>query len=198
MNKFKKAYVITGSIGCGKSSVCGVLKTLGFAIIDADEISHAELEKSSSQIAKIFGNEILSAGKIDRAKLGKIVFSDRTKLAILEGVLHPKIKAEILRQASNLEKKDRVYFVDIPLYFERENYKEFDKVVVVYAPKDVLISRVMARNSLSYEQAKARVELQIDIQSKKDRANFVIDNSKSLTQLQTQILKFLDTIKAKY
>ncbi|MBC2882619.1 dephospho-CoA kinase [Campylobacter sp. Marseille-Q3452] len=221
--KFKHAVVITGSIGSGKSAVCELLRDRGFEIIDADQISHYVLDLCAAQVAEIFGSqyvvqkdvqaensgshaefdanpgeEILSApcASVDRKKLGELVFKDPAELAKLEALLHPKITAEILSQARALEAKGRLYFVDIPLFFEGKRYEFFDKVAVVYAPKYTLIARVMKRNGLDRAAAKHRVELQTDIEQKRAMADFVIDNGGDLENLKEQTQEFLEKISA--
>ena len=198
MQKFPNAYVITGSIASGKSTVVNLLKERGFSVIDADVIAHEQLEICKGEIVREFGEQILDeAGKIDRKKLGAIVFSEPKKLKILEQILHPKIKGEILSNASQLESLGQVYFVDIPLFFEKkERYAEFKNVAVIYAPKELLLSRLMSRNGLSLEEAKARVELQMDIEQKKKMAKFVIDNSNDRENLKLELEKFLKQIGA--
>lgn len=198
MQKFPNAYVITGSIASGKSTVVNLLKERGFSVIDADLIAHEQLEFCKGEVIREFGEQILDeAGKIDRKKLGAIVFREPKKLKNLEQILHPKIKAEILSKASQLERLERVYFVDIPLFFEKkERYAEFKNVAVIYAPKELLLSRLMSRNALSLEDAKARVELQMDIEQKKKMAKFVIDNSNDRENLELELEKFLKQIGA--
>ncbi len=222
--KFKHAVVITGSIGSGKSAVCELLRDRGFEIIDADRISHCVLDRCAVQVAEIFGaqyvvqkdvqaanlnpqaefnarsNEEISSAicaSVDRKKLGELVFKDPAELAKLEALLHPKITAEILSQAQALEVKRRLYFVDIPLFFEGKRYEFFDKVAVVYAPKDTLIARVMKRNGLDHAAAKHRVELQTDIEQKRVMADFVIDNSGDLSALEAAVERFLKELKDK-
>ncbi len=219
--KFKHAVVITGSIGSGKSAVCELLRDRGFEIIDADKISHDILDRCAAQVAEIFGaqyvvqkdaqagnlgshaefnarsdEEISSAPyvSVDRKKLGELVFKNPTELAKLEALMHPKITAEILSQARALEAKGKLYFVDIPLFFEGKRYEFFDKVAVVYAPKETLIARVMKRNGLDHAAAKCRVELQIDIEQKRTMADFVIDNSGDLQNLRDETGSFLEKI----
>ena len=218
--KFKHAVVITGSIGSGKSAVCELLAERGFEIIDADKISHCVLDRCAVQVAEIFGaqyvvqaanlnpqaefnasgdEEISSApyASVDRKKLGELVFKSPAELAKLEALLHLKITAEILSRAQALEAKGKLYFVDIPLFFEGKRYEFFDKVVVVYAPKDTLISRVMKRNGLDHAAAKHRVELQMDIEQKCAMADFVIDNSGDLAALKAAVERFLKELKDK-
>ena len=200
MQKFPNAYVITGSIASGKSTVVNLLKERGFSVIDADLIAHEQLEICKGEIIREFGEQILDeAGKIDRKKLGAIVFNEPKKLKNLEQILHPKIKAEILLKALQLEHLGQVYFVDIPLFFEKkERYAEFKNVAVIYAPKELLLSRLMSRNALSLEDAKARVELQMDIEQKKKMAKFVIDNSNDRENLKLELEKFLKQIGATF
>ena len=222
--KFKHAVVITGSIGSGKSAVCELLTGRGFEIIDADKISHRVLDRCAAQVAEIFGAQYVvqkdaqarnlsshvefdvsgdeknltdSRAFVDRKKLGELVFKNPTELAKLEALLHPKITAEILLQAQALEAKGRLYFVDIPLFFEGKRYEFFDKVAVVYAPKDTLIARVMKRNGLDRAAAKYRVELQMDIEQKRAMADFVIDNSGDLAALKAAVERFLKELKDK-
>ncbi|WP_299186972.1 dephospho-CoA kinase [uncultured Campylobacter sp.] len=224
MLKFKHAVVITGSIGSGKSAVCELLAGLGFEIIDADKISHDVLDRCAAQVAEIFGaqyvvqkdvqaanlnpqaefnarsGEEISAApctSVDRKKLGELVFKSPAELAKLEVLLHPKITAEILSQARALEAKGKLYFVDIPLFFEGKRYEFFDKAAVVYAPKNTLISRVMKRNGLDHAAAKHRVELQMDIEQKCAMADFVIDNSGDLAALKAAVERFLKELKDK-
>lgn len=219
MPQFKHAVVITGSIGSGKSAVCELLRDRGFEIIDADKISHLVLDRCAAQVAEIFGAQYVvqaanlnpqaefsvSSGEgisfaryssVNRKKLGELVFKNPAELAKLEALLHPKITAEIFSQAQALEAKGKLYFVDIPLFFEGKRYEFFDKVAVVYAPKETLIARVMKRNGLSYDAAKHRVELQIDIEQKRAIADFVIDNSGNLENLKRETQAFLEKISA--
>ena len=198
MQKFPNAYVITGSIASGKSTVVNLLKERGFNVIDADVIAHEQLEICKCEIVREFGEQILDeTGKIERKKLGAIVFREPKKLKNLEQILHPKIKAEILSKASQLERLGQVYFVDIPLFFEKkERYAEFKNVAVVYAPKELLLSRLISRNGLNLEDAKARVGLQMDIEQKRKMAKFVIDNSSDMENLQLELEKFLGQICA--
>ena len=212
MPQFKHAVVITGSIGSGKSAVCELLRDRGFEIIDADKISHCVLDRCAAQVAEILGAQYVVQKDAQVANLNPhaefstssgeeissmpcvsvLVFKNPAELAKLEALLHPKITAEILSQAQALEAKEKLYFVDIPLFFESKRYEFFDKVAVVYAPKDTLIARVMKRNGLSYDAAKHRVELQIDIEQKRAMADFVIYNSGDLQNLRDETGSFLE------
>lgn len=198
MDKFTHAFVITGTIGSGKSTVCNILKLYGFKVIDADEISHKILDSLADEIGAKFGEKFVCGGKVLRKELGNLVFNDKQKMQILENLLHPKIKAEILRLCNELEKTQIPYFVDIPLFFEKASYAEFDKVVVVYAPKEVLLSRLTKRNLLTDDEALVRINSQMDIEKKRNLANFVIDNSTDFKALNKEIDKFIAALKNTY
>ena len=186
-SKFKNAIVLTGGIGTGKSTVASFLKLYGYKIIDADEISKKVFEEKKDKIKEIFGTT-------DRKELRKIVFNDKEKLKILEDLILPEVKKEVLNKAKELEKDNVPYFVDLPLFFEKQNYDEFDKILVIYAPKELQIQRVTKRDNVSEEDAKAILNNQMDIEEKRKKADFVIDNSKDLKHLQKEIEKFLQKI----
>ncbi|NPA55422.1 MAG: dephospho-CoA kinase [Epsilonproteobacteria bacterium] len=182
------AIILTGSIATGKSTVANLLRLYGFSIIDADTIAHEQLQKHAHEIQQIFGSA-------DRKKLREIVFNNKEKRQQLEQFLHPKIKTEILAQAHELEKYSVTYFIDIPLYFEGGNYNEFEKVAVVYTPKDIQLQRLIKRDKITPSQAQQIIDLQMDIDQKAQQATYVIDNSKDLAHLQREVENFINTIK---
>lgn len=195
--KFQNAIALTGSIATGKSSVCSLLRLLGFSIIDADKIAHEILDEKKDEIIEAFGSQIQTQGKIDRKLLGKIIFNNCDLRKKLESIVHPKIRSKIQDLCVALEKTQTPYIVDIPLFFETKGY-DFDFVVVVYAPYLAQQERLVSREGLELEEAKKRIESQIDIEKKKKLANFVIDNSGNLKHLQKEVEKFLEFLRGKY
>lgn len=198
MKKYKNAFVITGSIGSGKSTVCKILELYGFKVIDADAVNHQILDQIHQQIAQKFGEQYVYGGKVLRKELGDLVFNDIEKLKELEVILHPKIKHKITNLAQREESKNTPYFIDIPLYFENKNYLEFNKVLLVYAPQSTLIKRIMKRNSISKEEALNRINLQIDIDEKRKMSDFVICNVGNVGELNSEILNFIEALKNEY
>ena len=182
----KNAIVLTGGIASGKSTVTALMQLFGFRVIDADKIAHEVLNNSSSEIATIFGQDYVNSGIVDRKKLGSLVFANKEKRLELEAIVHPKIRAEILEQASRQEKLGKPYFIDIPLFFEREGAYDIDKVLVVYTPKEIQLERLIKRESLSEQEAMQRIDAQLPIDSKKAKATYIIDNSKDLAHLQSE------------
>ncbi|MSN97143.1 dephospho-CoA kinase [Campylobacter sp. FMV-PI01] len=195
MRDFKFGIVITGGIGSGKSSVSDILLDLQYKVIDADTISHKMLDQSTDEIYEEFGKDFIEDGKISRKKLGEFVFQDRDRLKKLEKILHPKIRSEIYSQATILESFKKTYFVDIPLFFESSEYKEFKKILLIYAKKNEIIKRVMARNSLTKNEVLVRINSQIKLEEKKKKATFVIENTGTKCDLKDKVIKFLTKIK---
>jgi len=187
------AFVLTGGIATGKSTVANILKLHGYEVIDADEIAHYVLDELKQEVVDVFGEDILQDNKIDRKKLGNIVFKNHQERVKLENLLHPKIKDEIIKNAKRLEEKKVFYFIDIPLFFEKKNY-DIKKTLLIYAPKSVQIQRILKRDKLTKEEALQRISAQMDIEQKRKLANYVIENTKDLKHLTNEIEKFLRSI----
>jgi dephospho-CoA kinase len=194
---FEYAIALTGGIATGKSTVASLLGLNGLRIIDADTIAHRLLDENSGWVAERFGDAFVKNGKVDRPALGKIIFADPEAKKELECFLHPKIRAAIEEQS---EKQDRLkypYLIDIPLFFETSSYP-IKNSVVVYTPKALQLERFMKRNGFSEEESLRRIESQMDIDEKKSRATWVIDNSSNLKHLQRECEQFVEAIKALY
>ena len=194
---YEYAIALTGSIATGKSTVASLLALNGMRIIDADTISHEILDASASWVEETYGSEYLRLGKVDRAKLGSFVFSDEDAKRTLEEFLHPLIRAEILKRSQKQDRLKFPYLIDIPLFFENNSY-DIEDSVVVFTPADVQLERFMKRNGYSREESLKRIATQLPIQEKKERATWVIDNSKDLKHLQQECENFVAIIKKKY
>lgn len=187
---FKYAIVLTGGIGSGKSTIASFLKLYGYEVVCADSIAHTILDQSAKEVVEIFGKEILENNRINRKKLGEIVFNDKKKKGILEKILHPKIKEEILKQAKALETKKIPYFLDIPLFYETKNYP-FKEVLLVFVPREIQIQRIQKRDHLESQAIQARISSQMPLEEKKQLASYVVDNSGDLENLQKEVEKYL-------
>jgi len=194
---FKYAIALTGGIATGKSTVASLLALNGMRVIDADTISHEILDASYSWVEEEFGLEFISNKKVDRTKLGSLVFSDDDAKKKLEEFLHPKIRAEIELRSEKQDGFKFPYLIDIPLFFENNSYDIQDSVVV-YTPGDVQLERFVKRNGYSKEESQKRILTQMPIDEKKSRATWVIDNSKNLKHLQQEVEDFVENIKEKY
>ena len=182
---FKYAIALTGSIATGKSSTVKLLSGFGFHIIDADKIAHKILDEQHQAIADLFGETLVSKGKVDRKALGAIVFADSNKRKALEALLHPLIYEEIERLSIEQDKLGKPYFIDIPLFFEGGRYP-IEKSLVVYTTKEQQLERLMKREGYTKEEALNRIQTQIPVEEKRKLATYVIDNSGTLTQLEKE------------
>lgn len=191
--EFKNAIALTGGIATGKSTVSNFLKLHGFLIIDADKIAHEMLHQNSKTIGAIFGERYVVDGTVDRKRLGELIFSNLEAKIKLQDFLHPLIKNEIINQSLLFEAQNKPYIIDIPLFFETRNY-DIAKNVVVYAPQELQIQRLIKRDKISLEVAKQKIANQMDIEEKKQLAQFVIDNSSNIKHLQKQVDIFLKDI----
>lgn len=163
---FKYAIALTGGIATGKSTVASLMALNGMRVIDADTISHQILDMNHDWVSETFGAEYVNNGKVDRASLGAMIFSNSEKKKILEDYLHPKIRDEIQMQSMKQDGFEFPYLIDIPLFFENGAYDIKDSVVV-YTPSDVQLDRFMKRNKYSQDESLKRIASQMPIDEKK-------------------------------
>ena len=166
-------------------------------VIDADTISHEILDASVSWVRETFGDEYITNAKVNRPKLGTLIFSDTEQKKILEAFLHPKIRDEIYKRSEKQDSFHFPYLIDIPLFFENNNY-DIKKSVVVYTSKEIQLQRFMKRNGYTQEESLKRIASQMSIDEKRERATWVIDNTKDLKHLQQEVENFVKEIKDIY
>jgi dephospho-CoA kinase len=179
---------LTGNIASGKSTVAKHWRRLGASLIDSDELARRAVAPGASaldRIAQKFGAEVLQHdGKLDRAALRRIVFSDEAARHELEAILHPEIHRLGVEQEAALSSQGELLVVhDIPLLFELGMEGDFDVVVLVDAPEDVRLERLMRDRGLAEDAARAMMDAQEWSASKRQRADFVIDNDSTPEQL---------------
>nr|WP_262899134.1 dephospho-CoA kinase [Dawidia cretensis] len=174
---------ITGGIGSGKSLVTKIFACLGIPVYDAD--SHAkELMTTDgiliSQIKKEFGDlSYVSDGTLNRKYLGEVVFNQQKKLDILNGLVHPRVRHDFAQWTDRY--RDKPYVVrEAALLFETGVYRLLDQTIVVYAPEDVRIRRVMKRDNRPEEQVRAIIRKQLSEEEKKALADDIIYNDDSI------------------
>jgi dephospho-CoA kinase len=187
---FKYAVVLTGGIATGKSTVAKIFKRYGFKIIDADKIAHEMLDLHHEDIASLFGAEYVEEEKVIRKKLGTLIFGNNAEKLRLEALLYPLIFRKIERQSLELDKLKKSYLVDIPLFFETNRYP-IEESIVVYVPKELQLERLMGRDESTKEEAQIRIDAQMEIEEKKQKATYLIDNQGDLKALQL----FCDRVK---
>lgn len=166
---------IVGNIASGKSTVEKFIESKGFKVFDTDKIAHSILENNET-IKKKFGTT-------DRKELATIVFSDSAKLKLLESIIHPEVKKELLKIFSSNES---VVFVSVPQLFEAGFENLFDKIIYITADESIRKERLMKRNSISQEEAQRRISAQTE-GSKREKCDYVIENNGSPDDLKLAI-----------
>ncbi|MGX7030978.1 dephospho-CoA kinase [Vagococcus zengguangii] len=187
---------LTGGISTGKSTVSQMFSAQQIPVIDADLIAREVVEPGTTglkKITEVFGQTVLQAdGSLHRKKLGELVFSSPEKLAQLNDILGLEIRQVILARIDAFKKLAvPLVVVDIPLLYESGYEAIMDAVMVVYVPQELQLDRLMKRDHLTPEQAQARLESQWPIDSKKERADILIDNSGSITETKNQVDNWL-------
>ena len=187
---------ITGNSGSGKTTVANMLAAMGGYAIDADTIAHRVMEPDQSAYKKIvaaFGPDILGCGgKIDRKKLGTVVFADEKKRTQLESIVHPLVIDEILEEIACADSAFVV--VDAVLLVESGLHRHCDAVWLITAPEEDRQMRIIARDDLSREAAKARMHNQRDTGPIAAISQTVICNDGTLSALETLVSKSLDAL----
>ncbi|KRN86978.1 dephospho-CoA kinase [Ligilactobacillus acidipiscis] len=201
VEEFAMTYVLglTGGIASGKSTVSDYLYEQGAVIIDADVVSREVVRpgaKGLSGLTAEFGQQILDeGGTLNRAALGDIIFNSKEKRDIVNGILHPLIKEEMLAQVESAAQKGTdVVVLAIPLLFESHCERYCDAVLVVDIDPNTQIQRLIERNGYTKEQAQARISSQMDPTERRKRADFVVDNNGSKEETYRQIDILLENV----
>ncbi len=181
---------LTGGIGAGKSAVSDRLAARGAVIIDADAIVR-DLQRAGAplleRLAERFGAEIIRPdGELDRAGLAAIAFHDDESLAALNGIVHPAVRAEITRRVDAERETDHVVVLDTPLLAVTIDQR-FQAMIVVDAPIEVAVARLVGQRGMSEEDARARISKQLSREERVAKADRVIDNSGDLAALDAEV-----------
>ncbi len=183
---------LTGNIASGKTSVAQLFRDRGATLIDADELARRAVEPGSAAHAAIvrrWGKGILSAdGSLDRAALRQVVFSETDELEALNGIVHPEVarlRDGLLEEAR--ARGDRIVIADIPLLFERRLVENFDRIVLVDAPRPVRLERLERDRGLDETEAMNMIASQMPAELKRARADFVIDNTGTPDELKARV-----------
>jgi len=192
---------LTGGIGSGKSALASMLADLGVPVIDADEVSRRCVEPGGPGLREVvsrFGPGVLAEdGTLDRAALAAIVFADETARRDLEGILHPCIRAGIDRDLDTLRalpQPPALVIVEHPLLVETGGHTRVDAVVVVQAPSEVRVARLVADRGMSAEAVRSRMAAQADDAARRSVADHLVDNDADLEALRARARELLDRL----
>lgn len=192
---------LTGGIGSGKSTVGAGLVSRGGALVDADAIVRELQEPGEPVFAAMvahFGEKVVGDdGRLNRAAVAAIVFSDADELAALNAMVHPAVDAEMSRRRAALADGDRPVILDIPLMIDSllkaadsdapPKYGQIAGIIVVDVPTEVCVARLVEHRGFTEADALARIASQVDREARLERADFVLDNSGSLADLESQL-----------
>lgn len=194
---------LTGGIASGKSTVVSMLREFGAAIVDCDLVAREVVEPGSAalpRIAEAFGEKALQPdGTMNRAYIGSVVFSDPNKKKELEDIMFPYIHQRIdekIRYFKEIEERTFV-FLDMPLLFEVKYQSYVHEIWLIYVDKATQLTRLMARNGYTEDEALARIHSQLDNEQKKALSQVIIDNSGTLDATQTQVQHQWDALQTR-
>jgi dephospho-CoA kinase len=186
-----KVLGLTGGIGSGKSMVASMFAQLGADVIDADRLARDVVEPGQpalQEIASAFGRDILLPdGRLDRGKLGRIIFADPVARVTLNAITHPRIRERMDAEIAARQSGPGVLIVDIPLLYENERTGSVETVIVVWVDTQTQLRRLVERNGLSEHEARQRIAAQMPLDEKRARADVVIDNSGSRENTRRQV-----------
>ena len=189
---------LTGGVGSGKSTVAAMLRELGAPVVDADEATHAVYEPGTpgfDAVASEFGDYYVRDGRIDRERLGELVFKDAASRRRLNAIVHPLVRDWMsARTAEAADRGAEIVVQEVPLLFENGLEPLYSSVVLVYVPEAVQLERLIAPTTATFrgrgftpERARAVIATQVPIEEKRRRVHHVIDNSGSLEQTRKQV-----------
>lgn len=190
---------LTGGIASGKSTVSAILRELGAHVLDADEIAREVVEPATPALADItrrFPGVVGPDGRLDRAALGARVFQNPAERAALNAIIHPRIQQAFLEKTQALaERGVDVVVYDAPLLIENGIHAWMNGVILVDAPRELQLARLMARNALSQEAAEQRLSAQLPLVEKRKHATWIVDNAGDLASTRAQVEAVWRTIR---
>jgi dephospho-CoA kinase len=182
---------LTGGVGSGKSTVAGMFADLGATVVDADEATHAVYAPGTEgfdAIVDAFGRQYVRDGRIDRKRLGDLVFKDDAARLRLNEIVHPRVREWMTaRTAEAVDRGAQVVIQDVPLLFENGLEDLFSATVLVYARPQTQVERLVEQRDLSRDRAASILAAQMAIDEKRPLATFVIDNDGGLEETRRQV-----------
>ena len=186
------AYALTGSIGSGKSTVAKLLADRGAFVVDADQLAREVVELGTDGLRRVidtFGAQYLkNDGRLDRRRLGQLVFSDPSARLKLEAIVIPLIQQRAAQLFDNCELASRIKIYEVPLLFEKglESWG-FRAIILVSAAIEACVARTVMRDQITEAEVRSRLAAQIPIEKKRAAAQFVIENDGTLSELESQV-----------
>jgi len=190
---------LTGGIASGKSTVSSILRELGAVVIDADQIAREVVAKGTPGLAAVvaaFGADMLTAdGELDRARMGALVFADEAARRWLEAIVHPLV-FERYAELEAAAPEDGIVVHDIPLLVESGRAAEFDAVVVVDAPIETQVERMVRDRGWTEDEAHARIAAQATREKRRAVATYLIENTGTREDLRRKVTEVFEQLLA--
>lgn len=187
---------VTGGIGSGKTTIINYIKEKGFAVYIADDAGKKVMQKPEiiQQINELFNNEVLlEDGFLDRSKIASLVFNDNDKLQQLNNIVHPAVGLDF-EEFKKENSGEKLIFKETAVLFESGSYKNCDVTILITAPLEVRIKRVMQRDNITKKQVESRIKNQLSDDEKAALATYIVENIdlkqafKSIDDIITKIL----------
>jgi dephospho-CoA kinase len=194
-----RTFGLTGNIGSGKSTVARILVEKGIPVVDADQLAREVVLSGTPALAEIaarFPGVVSPQGVLDRKALGARVFADEGERRALNAIVHPRIaERSAARMAQLAEAGTELAIYEAALVVENGLHEALDGLIVVVAPEAVQLARLLARDGMTAEEARARIAAQLPQERKVALADFVIDNSGSREALVAQVEELLPRLR---
>jgi dephospho-CoA kinase len=192
---------LTGGIGSGKSTVARMLADKGAFVCDADQLARAAIDPGTpgfGAVVRSFGESVTDReGGLDRAALARLVFADEVRRRELESIVHPVVRARIAEVVLAHRGTDDIVVIDSPLIVETGQEGAFDVLVVVSAPEQAQVERLVMERGMSEADVRARIGAQLPLEDKARVADVVLDNEGSLEELQPQVDRLWNELAAR-
>jgi len=198
---FNNCVALTGSIATGKSAVAKMLQDLGAHLIDTDRIAREVVEPGSEALSEIvasFGPDALNAdGTLNREWVRSAIIRDPSLRERLNRITHPRIQEVVIRRIKEYQRRGdgMPIVIDVPLLYEAGWDRFFNATIVVYAPREIQIQRLMARDRIDRNTAEQTVAAQMDVEEKKKKAFYVVDNSGTIDETRRQVERLFDSLR---
>ncbi len=189
---------ITGGIGSGKSTVSKFLIELGYKVLDADKIAREIVEEGSPVLKRLeeaFGKDILEDGKLNRKALAAKAFSSKVNRDLLNKITHEEIKRSMKKQ---IQESEGVIFIDAALLFEAGVNEMTDENWLIYTPKEMRINRTIKRDNSTKKDVEKVMSFQLEEEEKAKMVDVIIENTSSIEELKSKVLKQLSEIKCSH
>ncbi|MGC8937895.1 MAG: dephospho-CoA kinase [Thermodesulfovibrio sp.] len=190
---------LTGNFGMGKSTVAEIFRSLGAYVINTDKIVEELLNEASviEEIKRLFGQEVISDGKLNKKYIAQIIFDNPLMRIYLENILHPKVFEKIDEIIKKIPERGepKIVVIEAPVIFERGYQNRFDIIITVWTPEEIAIQRLQ-KKGISKQEAIKRLKAQFPIEMKKLKSDYIIDNSGSVEKTKAQVEELFQKLTA--